>query len=384
MNNHKKLHFILLFPIMTAIMFCPKISANEGPAVELVIVSGSAETRDGALVDACRLAVAKIHGGRVAGILLKTNERSGRFDETRDATALTFDGLLTNYSIKKELRPVLGRKLWQIQIEASVLRSFPDKFSGRIMVRAPSASDLLRSGMDERIAQTIALRIADVFANSRQFALLEREQESVIDDELVRAASNATSTRDKSRLGGQKTADIAILVEGGGIKFKEHSTSFKNTSRQSHTCVAEASMVIKIIDVMTKGEVGREEISVSAKKSTSDSHRSRNEAVAAMIDNLTMVFPEVGLRIFAHLDCTRLSVNQNGTIDWISPERSINFENFSSVRLYQIVDEANAVPKSLGTFELIDAGRRLSLDQLNDDFPFDESIQFYPYPTQQQ
>jgi hypothetical protein len=236
--------------------------------------------------------------------------------------------------------------------------------------------------MNEGIAQNISIGIAAWFANSSQFALLEREQEFVIDDELERAASNATSTREKSRLGGQKTADIAILVEGGSVTFNEHSTSFKNTSRQSHTCVAEASMIIKIIDVMTKGEVGREIISMSAKKSTSDSQRSRNEAVAAMVDGVTTSVSRVGLQIFGHLDCTRLSVNESGTIDWISPDRGFSVENLTAVRLYQLVDGTNGDPKLLGTFKLIDEGKKLSVDQLNVDFPFGESIKFYPYLTE--
>jgi hypothetical protein len=381
MKTHKKCHSALLCLLLASVIILPRGRADESPAVEIVIVNGSAETRDGALVDACRLAVAKIHGGRVAGILMKTNERSGRFDETRDATELSFDGLLTNYSIKKESQPGIGSKLWKIQIEASVLRSFPDRFSGRIMVRIPSARELVRSGVNEKIAQNITIPIANWFANSRQFALLEREQESAIDDELDRAASNATATREKSRLGGQKTADIAILVEGGSISFNEYSTSFKNTSRQSHTCVADYSMVIKIIDVMTKGEVGREEISISAKKSTSDPQRSRNEAVAAMTDDLTAMLSGVGLQILAHLDCTRLSVNKNGKIDWVSPDHELSMKNFTAVRLFQILDGTNTERNSLGTFKLIDSGGNLSVDQLNDDFPFEEIIQFYPYST---
>jgi hypothetical protein len=367
----------LVFSLIVAVMLMPLAKANEEPVVERVSVTGTAETRDGALIDACRLAIAKVHGSRVVGVLFKTNEKSRGFKETRDLTALSFDGILTKYEIKNESQPGLTRKLWSIEIEASVLRSFPDRFAGRVMVRTPTNADLIRSGMDQGISQNVSKGISQWFANSKQFALLEREQEQMIDDELGRAATDDASAREKSRLSGQKIADIVILTEGGVLTFTEHSTSFKNISRQSHTCTAQTNLTIKVIDVMTKGEIGREELVISVKKSSGDAQESRMKALGALGDALQENLSGMGLQILSHLECTKLKVDQDGTVHLISPATGVSLKNFNIIRLSQ-TQEKTKDSKIFGEFKLIDSGSKLSFELTKDEFPFGEILEFYP------
>ena len=84
-----------------------------------VEATGSAKTRDGALVDACRLAVAQVHGGLISGSLLKTNEVRGdlvigsTFEETRDSSTLSFGGLLLNYKVISQTEPTSEGGVWK-------------------------------------------------------------------------------------------------------------------------------------------------------------------------------------------------------------------------------------------------------------------------------
>ena len=374
---HKKIWSVALALVSAVCSFSALSHAQEGPAVEVVTVTGSAETRDGALVDSCRLALAKVHGGRVAGMLLKTNEKSLVFHETRDQTALTFGGLITKYSIIKEQQPDSTKKLWSIEIQASVRRAFPDRFAGRVMVRTPSGDELQQAGMNAEIAKNTAGAISGWFANCKQYALLERSQEGAIDEELNRAASEDSAVREKSKLSSQKAADIVIVIEEGNLELSERSTNFKNLSRQSHTCTASVNMVVKVIDVMTKGEIGRETVVASAKKSTTSNQDSKSQAISELGAAISDCLSNLGVKIHAHLDTARIKVASDGAIEMISPD-SAKLEKFSALRLYQNKDGTSKEAQSLGTFQLNETGKAISIDKTVQNFPYGEILQFYP------
>jgi hypothetical protein len=164
-------------------------------------------------------------------------------------------------------------------------------------VVTPSQAKLEAKTGDADLAKAIGRAVQGWFANSPQFALLEREDESDLDEELSRAGGGQTAVAEKSKLSAQKVADIVINMEGGDLKWKEKSTSFKTTSRQSHTCEVSSDLVFKVLDVATKGEVGRASRTVSAKKSTTDPERSREEALEELKTQIDSALKEAGLEI---------------------------------------------------------------------------------------
>jgi hypothetical protein len=321
----KLIRYFLTSALVTLVVLCcnkPNISqAADAPEVTRVRSTGTGETRDGALVDACRLAVAQVHGGRIIGGLIKTNEKesksttingdttiaSGRdtiiggsgpqFVETRDATALSFDGLLVRYSLVSQSEPRASRNQWAVVIDADVLKALPDRFKGRIAVVTPSQAKLEAKTGHPDLAKAIGRAIQGWFANVPQFVLLEREDESDLDEELSRAGGGQTAVAEKSKLSAQKVADIVISFEGGELKWKEKSTSFKTTSRQSHTCEVSTDLVFKVLDVSTKGEIGRASRHVSAKKSSTDPERSREEAAKELGTQMGDALRKTGLEI---------------------------------------------------------------------------------------
>jgi hypothetical protein len=321
----KLIRYFFTSALVALVVLCcnkPNISqAADAPEVTRVRSTGTGETRDGALVDACRLAVAQVHGGRIIGGLIKTNEKesksttingdttiaSGRdtiiegsgpqFVETRDATALSFDGLLVRYSLVSQSEPGAGRNQWAVVIDADVLKALPDRFKGRIAVVTPSQAKLEAKTGHPDLAKAIGRAIQGWFANVPQFVLLEREDESDLDEELSRAGGGQTAVAEKSKLSAQKVADIVISFEGGELKWKEKSTSFKTTSRQSHTCEVSTDLVFKVLDVSTKGEIGRASRNVSAKKSSTDPERSREEAAKELGTQMGDALRKTGLEI---------------------------------------------------------------------------------------
>lgn len=305
----------------------PKISQPaDAPEVTRVRSSGTGETRDGALVDACRLAVAQVHGGRIIGAVVKTNENESKpttsngnktvassgdtikggsvptFTETRDATTLSFDGLLVRYSIVSQSEPGIGRSQWSVVIDADVLKALPDRFKGRIAVVTPSQAKIEAKTGNPELAKAIDRAIKACFSNSPQFVLLEREDESDIEEELSRAGGGQTALAEKSKLHAQKVADVVINLEVFELEWKEKSTSFKTTSRQSHTCEVSADIVFKVLDVSSKGEIGRASRNVIVKKSTTDPDRSRAEVLEELESQVIDAVQKAGLEIIHLLD----------------------------------------------------------------------------------
>jgi hypothetical protein len=351
------------------------LAASDAPAVAKVRVTGSGETRDGALVDACRLAVAQVHGSRVVGTLVKTNEKAGelradadgksitiapvgQFVETRDQTALSFGGLLVKYALVSQTPTKDDNPLWQIVIDADVLKAIPDRFEGRVMVVTPTTASLQAKMGEASFAKKLAHSIDGWFANSLQFALLERNDETAVDGELDRAGSNTAAIAEKSKLNAAKVADVVIGVEGGELTFTERSTSFKTTSRQSHTCEVSTTLTFKALDVATKGELGRAVVELSGVKSATDPRVSKAMAIKALSDNLHKQLPVVGMQMMYHLDATRLSVAADGSLSVITPSKDTSLRGIEALRLWCRNDSGKTI--ELGVFELTEEGDALA------------------------
>ncbi|MGA0846220.1 MAG: hypothetical protein ACO3RV_06725, partial [Luteolibacter sp.] len=208
------------------------------------------------------------------------------------------------------------------------------------------------------------------------FALLERSDETVIDDELARAASDKSAVNQKAKLASQKSADVVILVDGGEIEFEEKSTSFKTTSRQSHTCTASLRITIKAIDTATKGEIGRSVVELEAKKSTTDPMRSRKAALADLADQLELMMPMAGLEIMAALDVTRLVVDEDGYINVIAPVDGMSLESVSSLSLSYSKSDTETI--SLGVFELEQEGARITGEWKEKGIEVNQVLSFKP------
>jgi hypothetical protein len=246
-----------------------------------VDATGTAETREGALIDACRLAVAKVHGSRVIGRMAnqdfsglkldaagkKGSEKSSvalnaRTYDIADNTAMSFDGLLLRYEVKKEDKNREGR--WSVHILADVLNALPDKFAGRQAVVLPSLERITKSlssgnagpKMVGEVAQELSRVLASTFSNHPQFVLLERESEDVLNEELSRAASGNSAVKEQSKLKSEKTADIVVEVKSEPLEVRVNTTRFESTPPLQKVQIR-LSGSIRLLDVATKGEICR-------------------------------------------------------------------------------------------------------------------------------
>jgi hypothetical protein len=312
------------------------------PGEVKVEATGTSETRDGAVIDACRLAVSKVHGTRVVGRMGNRDAKGIKADvkgnkglvdfslnanvrtyEVADNTQMSFDGLLLRFEVKKEEKAKDGR--WTVQISADVLNVLPDKFAGKQAVILPSASKIAKSlssgnagpALVGEIARELSNALGTTFSNHPQFVLLEREAEDAVDAELARAASGDAAVKEQSKLQAQKIGDIVVEVKSDPLSIQVEPVIFENTPPLQKVQV-QLKGTIRLIDVPTKGEICRTTFEAGNLKPVT-SVGSADAAIAkALVDlrgTLDASLRLVKCDLLAKLGVANLVLGQSG--EWI-------------------------------------------------------------------
>ena len=282
-----------------------------------VTATGSAETRDSALIDACRLAIAKVHGTRILGVMANRNSEGlkidaaghqgstdasfsvfGRTTDVGDNTSMTFGGLLLRYEVLNEEKDNGPTGRWKIQIKGDVLNTIPDKFAGRQAVVLPSVDRILSKmnspdlspEISESLARKLHDSVRDIFANHPQFVLLERENEDILNEELNRAQGSNSAVKEQSKLQGEKVADIVVEILPNPSKVEVKTFTFENTPPLQKVKV-KVSGLIKLLDLSTKGEIGSTRFEAANPKSVSAAG-DVNNAVAKAVNELSDGFDD--------------------------------------------------------------------------------------------
>jgi hypothetical protein len=282
-----------------------------------VTATGSAETRDSALIDACRLAIGKVHGTRILGVMANRNSDGlkidaaghqgskdtsfsvfGRTTDVADNTSMTFGGLLLRYEVLEEQKDTGPTGRWKIQIKGDVLNTIPDKFAGRLAVVLPSVNRIVSKMKSpdlspeaiEGLARKLHDSVRDIFANHPQFVLLERENEDILNEELNRAQGSNAAVMEQSKLGGEKVADIVVEILPNPAKVELKTFTFENTPPLQKVKV-HVSGLIKLLDLSTKGEIGSTKFDAANPKAVS-SAGDVNNAISKAVNELNDTLDE--------------------------------------------------------------------------------------------
>ena len=318
------------------------VHAVDSKKVEVnVEATGTAETRERAVVDACRLAVAKVHGTRVLGHMSNTDfstvkldaagtEKGEKFSlkleggvySTRDNTGISFDGYLLRFEIKKEEKQKNGR--WAVQISATVLGTAPDRFDGKEAVVLPSvnriAAGLGGKGAPADVVESVARAfhrwVGETFSNHPNFVLLEREDEGALNAELERAAGGNSAVKEKSKLKAEKTADIVVEIRCEPLVVEQpEPTTFSNGAPSINRARIRLNGTVRLLDVSTKGEICRSAFSVENPKvvtAPGSAAEALKKAVAEIEQNLQPTLRTLRFDIFSKLGMANIVFGEGG------------------------------------------------------------------------
>jgi hypothetical protein len=306
-----------------------------------VTATGSAETRDSALIDACRLAIGKVHGTRILGVMANRNSDGlkidaaghqgskdtsfsvfGRTTDVADNTSMTFGGLLLRYEVLEEQKDTGPTGRWKIQIKGDVLNTIPDKFAGRLAVVLPSVNRIVSKMKSpdlspeaiEGLARKLHDSVRDIFANHPQFVLLERENEDILNEELNRAQGSNAAVMEQSKLGGEKVADIVVEILPNPAKVELKTYTFENTPPLQKVKV-HVSGLIKLLDLSTKGEIGSTKFDAANPKAVSsagDVNNAISKAVNELNDTLDESMRSAKRNILTSLGLANLLYTKTG------------------------------------------------------------------------
>jgi hypothetical protein len=296
------------FFLILVICFSTSAFAESPKGYVEVTATGSAETRDSALIDACRLAVGKVHGTRILGVMANRNSEGvkidaaghsagkdaglsifGRTTDVADNTSMTFGGLLLKYEVLKEDKDSGPTGRWKIQIKAEVLNTIPDRFAGRQAVAFLSAqqiseklksSDLDPSSIDE-LSRRLYDSVRDIFSNHPQFVILEREDEEALNAELSRVRGGNSAVLEQSKLQGEKVADFFVQVVPSPVKVEVKTFNFENTPSLQKVKI-NLTGIIKVTDLTTKGEICSTRFEAANPKSVSSAGDLKNATSKAI------------------------------------------------------------------------------------------------------
>jgi len=269
--------------VLVGVLFAQSIFAAEPPKGYVQVTAiGSAETRDSALIDACRLAIAKVHGTRMLGVMSNRNSDGikidaaghsggkeaglsvfGRTTDVGDNTSMTFGGLLLRYEVVKEEKESGPTGRWKVHVKGDVLNTLPDKFAGRQSVKLPAvqkiASKLVSAGASpelvQEIAQALQTAVRNTFENHPQFVILDRENDDEINEELALANDDNAAVIEKSKLKGKKVADIIVIVNPEPIKVTVNTVTFEEAPPLQKVQI-QISGLFLLKDPTTGGEIG--------------------------------------------------------------------------------------------------------------------------------
>lgn len=328
------------FAALTWVAGLGTLSAIDSKKVEVAVDAvGTAETRERAVIDACRLAVAKVHGTRVLGHMSNTDFSTVKLDVgldekgeksalrleggvygTRDNTGISFDGYLLRFEIKKEEKLENGR--WAVSIQATVLGNAPDRFEGKEAIVLPSikaiAKGLVGKGAPPEAVESIARALhrwaGETFSNHPNFVLLEREDEGALDSELNRAASSRSATIEKSKLRREKTADIVVEIRCEPLVVEQQEVRF-NLAPTLNKAQVRLNGSVRLLDTSTKGEICRSSFSVENPKPATapDSATAAvSKAVSEVEKGLQPALRSLRFDVFSKLGMTNIVFGEGG------------------------------------------------------------------------
>jgi hypothetical protein len=373
-----------------SVAICGSALAVDSKKIEVQVeATGTADIRDRAVVDACRLAVAKVHGSRVLGHMSNTDYGTFKIDAAgarndekasvwveggvygvRDNSALSFDGHLLRWEIQNEQKQPDGR--WAVKILATVLGTAPDRFEGREAVALTPlpvlVSQLKGKGASgdtvEEVARIFHRWLGEVFSNHPNFVILEREDESLANAELARSASARSAIKEKSKLGAEKTADITVEIRCEPLVVETQVIPF-NSAPSLNKAKMSLQGTIRMIDVSTKGEIGRVPFKVENPKPTNapgSLELAVKKAVSEFEKELKGALRPLKFDLFSKLGVVNIVFGENGV--WSLAGGLANDEDFlrQGDRVSLWLGEGSNATKVGESLISLDAGRFAFVD----------------------
>ena len=270
-------------PAAPAPSSAPAIPAFEVGKTEMVVVSseGFGDSAPTAVNEAMRLAIMQVNG---ASIDMKQVNTQFGLDATTNQTAVTMraaafsdavrtrsGGVIQNFKIINLAEPTQAGGKFKASIEASIAKfSAPADMKKVKLVVAPLRFDRASIPMGDRnvpaaeVGAQLRQRIQDALANTGRFAVLDREFNPAIQEELDMISDGQAPKGEVAKLGQAATADVIWIGKINGLAYNKSVRNLQTSDRQLVSYSGGWSISEKLVNVATRQVMASDSLRGSA------------------------------------------------------------------------------------------------------------------------
>jgi curli biogenesis system outer membrane secretion channel CsgG len=249
-----------------------------GVEKQYVEVEGVGATRAAAVDDALRLAIKQVNGLAIdaseANLNIATSVATSNGDV--DITAASFasavatqsHGVISDFKIlqeKKEGGSFLGiggktpdGTTWRVRIGASIAKYKPSADANRpriIVVEPRTSATSFEFGSEARSADTVKAsirsRLTNALTQTNRFAVLDREFNDEIQNEMDLVGSGAVNKEDTARLGQMLAADLLVIPTIERMEYVRHARALRLADRELVSYSGGARISFRVVNATT-------------------------------------------------------------------------------------------------------------------------------------
>ncbi|MEI6486801.1 MAG: hypothetical protein WCO11_11105 [Sphingomonadales bacterium] len=241
-----------------------------GVEVVEVKVDGVGPTRDAAILDGLNLAVRQVNGVPLAGISLNSQgsldygqSGSNAFGITNETVLSVTQGSVKGFAILSEKPGAVAKDdprtpSWRISLKVEVNKYKPSAAAKltKIMVLAPRTTSSSFTIGDQTMAaadvgSAIRDQIGDVIGKSGRFAVIDRQFDADINQELAQIAPGTTANQDIAKLGQRLTVDLLVIPEIKRLAYIKSGRTLRYSGRELRSYAGGIEMTFHVVNVAT-------------------------------------------------------------------------------------------------------------------------------------
>ena len=241
-----------------------------GVEVVAVKVDGVGPSRNAAIFDGLNLAVRQVNGVPLAGVSINSQgsldygqEGPNEFGITNETVLSVTRGSVKGFSILSEKQ---GEKTkddprtpgWRLSLNVEVNKYKPSAAAKmtKIMVLAPRMTSSSFAIGDQtlnadEVGTALRDQIGQVIGKSGRFAVIDRQFDDDINQELAQIAPGTTANQEIAKLGQRLTVDLLVIPEVKRLSYVKSGRTLRYSGRELRSYSGGIEMTFHVVNVAT-------------------------------------------------------------------------------------------------------------------------------------
>lgn len=241
-----------------------------GVEVVAVKVDGVGPTRNAAILDGLNLAVRQVNGAPLAGISINSQgsldygqEGPNDFGITNETVLSVTQGSVKGFTILAEKQDAKTQDDpstpgWRMSLNVEVNKYKPSAAAKmtKIMVVTPRMTSRSFAIGDQtmnadEVGSALRDQIGEVITKSGRFAVIDRQFDDEINQELSQIAPGTTANQEIAKLGQRLTVDLLVIPEVKRLAYVKSGRTLRYSGRELRSYSGSIEMTFHVVNVAT-------------------------------------------------------------------------------------------------------------------------------------